>query len=208
MHLTKIEKRILFNCLRQAIYFVCCMLFALSLRLSAKYYGDATFKEFGIIENIQLGLLTLSSFSFFLLSFLSKKFKPLLMLFSALCLFAFCRELDAFFEKILPIISWKFCYIFPIFAAIYLFKTRKTLKKQLLLFCSSPAFYIMCTAMIIFIPIAQTIGNRAFISNVLPEATDIITIRRFIEESGEIIAYFLLFLASIEFYISLIFKKK
>ena len=62
--------------------------------------------------------------------------------------------------------------------------------------------------MIIFIPLAQAIGNRGFISSVLPDAHDVILMRRFIEESAEILAYFLLFISSVEFYISLIKKSK
>ena len=67
---------------------------------------------------------------------------------------------------------------------------------------------MMCSAMIVFIPLAQAIGNRGFISTVLPDAHDVILMRRFIEESAEILAYFLILLSSIEFYISLIHKKK
>lgn len=207
MRLTPIQKAILFNCLRQGLYFVLCILFALSLRILANYFKAETFKEFGIIENIQLFILFLSATSFGFLSILSKKFRPLLILFSCLCLFAFCRELDSFFEKYIPVISWKFCYLFPLIAGIYLFHARKKIKKILLLFCTSPAFYIMCSAMIVFIPLAQAIGNKGFISTVLPDANDVILMRRFFEESGEILAYFLIFLSSIEFYISLIFKK-
>jgi len=208
MRLTSIEKGILFNCLRQGFYFILCILFALSLRILANYFKAETFKEFGIIENIQLFMLFLSATSFGFLSILSKKFRPLLILFSSLCLFAFCRELDSFFEKHIPVVSWKFCYLFPLIAGIYLFHARKRVKKILLLFCTSPAFYIMCSAMIVFIPLAQAIGNKGFISTVLPDANDVILMRRFFEESGEILAYFLLFLSSIEFYISLIFKKR
>ena len=88
------------------------------------------------------------------------------------------------------------------------FRFLSYFQKILLLFCTSPAFYIMCSAMIVFIPLAQAIGNKGFISTVLPGAHDVILMRRFFEESGEILAYFLLFLSSIEFYISLIYKKK
>ncbi len=208
MKLTPIQKAILFNCLRQGLYFVLCILFALSLRILANYFKAETFKEFGIIENIQLFILFLSATSFGYLSVLSQKFRPLLILFSSLCLFAFCRELDSFFDTQVPFISWKFCYLFPLTAGVYLFYMKKKLKKILLLFCTSPAFYIMCSAMLVFIPLAQAIGNKGFISTVLPDAHDVILMRRFFEESGEVLAYFLLFLSSVEFYISLIHKKK
>ncbi len=208
MQLTPIQKAILFNCLRQGFYFFLCILFALSLRIMANYFKEATFKEFGIVENLQIVILFSSAVSFSFLAYLSQKFRPLLIAFSSLFLFAICRELDAFFDTHVPFVSWKFCYLFPLLAGCYLFQKRKKLKKILLLFCTSPAFYIMCSAMIVFIPLAQAIGNKSFISTVLPDAHDVILMRRFFEESGEILAYFLLFISSIEFYISLIYKKK
>lgn len=208
MKLTTAQKWILFNCLRQALYFFLCILFTLSLRIAATYFKAETFKEFGLIENLQLTLLALSGVAFTYLSVISQKFRPLLIGLSSLCVFAFCRELDSFFDVHLPVISWKFCYIFPLIAGIYFFKKRKKVKNILLLFCTSPAFYMMCSAMIVFIPLAQAIGNRGFISTVLPDAHDVILMRRFIEESAEILAYFLILLSSIEFYISLIHKKK
>ena len=208
MKLTPIQKAILFNCLRQGFYFFLCILFALSLRILANYFKAETFKEFGVVENLQIVILSLSAVSFGFLAYLSQKFRPLLIAFSSLFLFAICRELDAFFDTHIPFISWKFCYLFPFLSGLYLFQKRKKLKKILLLFCTSPAFYIMCSAMIVFIPLAQAIGNKSFISTVLPDAHDVILMRRFFEESGEVLAYFLLFLSSVEFYISLIHKKK
>ena len=207
-HLTTVQKRILFNCFRQGIYFFLCLFFALSLRGLAHTYKADTFKEFGVIENIQLLLLCFSSISFFIQGIFSKKFRPLLFFFSSLCIFAFFREMDSLFDILFPFISWKFCYLFPILSLFYLYKKRNNIKKALFLFFTSPAFYIMCSAMIIFIPLAQAIGNRGFISSVLPDAHDVILMRRFIEESAEILAYFLLFISSVEFYISLIKKSK
>ena len=208
MNLTTDQKRIVFNCLRQGIYFFLSLFLIFGLRGVAYVYKENTFREFGIIENIQLSLLVFCIISFFFQGVKSKKFRPILFLFSSLCLFAVCREMDSLFDNIIPFISWKFCYIFPLLAGIYLFKKRKKLKQQIFLFCSSPAFYMMCSAMFIFIPLAQAIGNRAFIASVLPDATDVILMRRFVEESCEILAYFILLISSIEFYISLIKNRK
>ncbi len=122
--------------------------------------------------------------------------------------YTFFHDNDSLFDTLIPFISWKFCYLFPLTALVYLYQKRKSLKKPLLLFCTSPAFYMMCSAMFIFIPLAQAIGNRSFISTVLPDAHDIILMRRFIEESAEVLAYFLLLISSLEFYISLLKKSK
>lgn len=206
--LTIDEKNVLNTCFRQGLYFVLSVLFVLSLRLLASTFKAATFKEFGVIENIQLILLSLTAFTFLFEGVLNKNFRPLLFFFSSLCLFAFCRELDSFFDKHVPLISWKFCYLFPLFGGFYLFKNFKKIKKNLFLFLKSPAFFMMCSAMFIFIPLAQAIGNRSFIASVLPDANDVLLMRRFIEESAEILAYFVLFLSSAEINISLLKKRK
>lgn len=208
LNLTSVQKRIFFNCLRQGIYFFLSLFFIFALRGLAGIYKANTFKEFGVIENIQLVLLVLCALSFLIQGIKSKKFRPILLFFSSLCAFAFCREMDSLFDTLIPFISWKFCYLFPLTALVYLYQKRKSLKKPLLLFCTSPAFYMMCSAMFIFIPLAQAIGNRSFISTVLPDAHDIILMRRFIEESAEVLAYFLLLISSLEFYISLFKKSK
>ena len=62
---------------------------------------------------------------------------------------------------------------------------------------------MMSMAMFIFIAIAQIVGNKAFIAYAIPELEYVALVRRFIEEGTEVIAYFLLFLSTIEFYISM-----
>lgn len=208
LKLNKNEQQILLTTLRQAFYFVLSLCFILSLRLIATIYQENTFREFGIIENIQLFLLSATAVSFLIQGILSKKFRPLSLFLSSLCAFAFCRELDSFFDMHVPFVSWKFCYLFPLASLFYIFLKRKKIKNQVFSFLTSPAFYGMCAAMFIFIPIAQAIGNRAFIASVLPDATDVILMRRFVEESCEILAYFILLISSIEFYISLIKNRK
>lgn len=208
LNLTRDEKDILTTCFRQGLYFVLSILFVLSLRLFADVFKAATFKEFGIIENIQLALLTFTAFVFTFEGIKNQKFRALFFFFSSLCVFAFCRELDSFFDKHIPYISWKFCYIFPLIGGIYFFKKLRKIKTAVFLFLKSPAFFMMCSAMFIFIPLAQAIGNRSFISSTLPDANDVHLIRRFIEESGEILAYFILFLSSIEIHFSLLKKEK
>ncbi len=208
MQLTTSQRRIFFNCFRQMLYFIFSLGFVFFLRVLSAFYRDKTFLEHGIVENLQLLLLSLGAFSFLFQGLINKKFRPLLYAFSSLFLFALCRELDSFFEKNIFFIGWKFAYLFPLLSGIYLYTKRKRLKNILLLFCTSPVFYMMCTAMFIFIPLAQAIGNRGFIASVLPDASDVILMRRFIEESGEIMAYFILLLSSLEFYISFIYKSK
>lgn len=190
-------------CSRYMIYFILTVGFAYLIRYIASVYQEKTFVEFGIIENMQVGLLLLSLFSFLIQSFFLKEHRSLLVFFASLCCFASIRELDSYFEHIMPFVSWKFCYLFPLSSLLYLVYDRIQAKKSLFSFIGTPAFSIMSTAMFIFIAVAQVVGNKAFIAYAIPELDHVAIVRRFIEEGTEVIAYFLLLLSTIEFYISM-----
>lgn len=190
-------------CSRYMIYFILTVGFAYLIRYIASVYQEKTFVEFGIIENMQVGLLLLSLFSFLIQSFFLKEYRSLLVFFASLCCFASIRELDSYFEHIMPFVSWKFCYLFPLSSLLYLVYDRIQAKKSLFSFIGTPAFSIMSTAMFIFIAVAQVVGNKAFIAYAIPELNHVAIVRRFIEEGTEVIAYFLLLLSTIEFYISM-----
>ena len=201
--LTSNQQKKVCICSRYMIYFILTIGFAYLIRYIASVYQEKTFVEFGIIENMQVGLLLLSLFSFLIQSFFSKEHRSLLLFLASLCCFASIRELDSYFENIMPFISWKFCYLFPLSSLLYLVYDSVRAKKSLFSFIGTPAFSIMSMAMFIFIAIAQVVGNKAFIAYAIPELEYVALVRRFIEEGTEVIAYFLLFLSTIEFYISM-----
>ena len=61
MFLTTQETQVLGKFCRQMVYFGLTIVAILFLYFLADYYHEATFMEFGIVENIQLGLLSLSA---------------------------------------------------------------------------------------------------------------------------------------------------
>lgn len=193
----------IFVCIRYTIYFCLTGMFAFLLRYITSIHQEKTFVEFGIIENLQLVFLGLSCLSFFIQALLCAPNRSLLLFFASLCCFASIRELDSYFENIIPFISWKFCYLFPLTALAYIVYDHKRVQKSLFSFIGTPSFSLMCTAMFIFIPVAQIIGNRAFISYAIPELEFVMLVRRFIEEATEVTAYFILFLSTIEFFMSM-----
>ncbi len=190
-------------CLRYLIYFFLTIGFAFSIHLLAAIYQEKTFVEHGIVENLQIAFLLLSTLIFSVQILLLTKHRALLMVFASLCCFASIRELDSFFESILPFISWKFSYLFPIGAISYLIYDRKQAAKSITAFIGTPAFSLMTTLVFIFIAVAQVIGNRALIINSNPGLENPTLIRRLLEEGTELIAYFLLVLSSIEMYFSM-----
>lgn len=192
-----------YDCLRYLIYFILTVGFALSIHSIAAIYKEKTFIEHGIVENLQIAFLLLSALIFAIQVILPTKHRALLIFFASLCCFASIRELDCYFEKLLPFISWKFSFLFPIGAVGYLIYDRKQVTKSITSFIGTPAFSLMTTLMFIFIAVAQTIGNKALIINSIPDIQNATLVRRLLEEGAEIVAYFLLVLSSVEMYFSM-----
>lgn len=202
MFFTKSERTIVFNVVRQFIYF--CVLFAFIgfIHLLSSVYHEQTFAEHGIVENIQLGLLLSSGLIFLAQLTLRPEYACVLWLLASCSFLAACRELDMFFDNHLPIISWKIGYIFPFIAFYKAWQYKHALKKTLIRFFTSPSFYMMCCAMTIIIPIAQCIGHRPFIVNILG-VNDVVAIKELFEETCEAMGYMLILLSAIECYFSL-----
>lgn len=199
---SKAEKTIVYNVMRQFVYFCLIFMFVAMLQVLAELYQGQTFSEGGIVENIQLGLLLSSGFIFLVQLRLRPEYACVLWLLASCSFLAACRELDALFDQIIPVISWRIGFIFPLIALYKAFQYRYCLKKTLIRFYTSPSFYMMCCAMIIIIPLAQYIGHRPFVINVLGY-NDITDIKELFEEACEAIGYLLIFLSSIECYFSL-----
>ena len=196
--ISKEEKIICFNLFRLGIYFFLLMLLAFGMWGIANIYGTKTFEEYGLVENLQIIMLILSGIIFLYMGWRRIFCRPLSFLFASLTFFASIRELDAFFDRILPIISWKFAFLFPLLGLWFLFKKRHEIRRSAFNFFNSPSFYLMLSAMIIFLPLAQCIGHKKMIVDVLGGAKNAIYVRRLIEESMELMAYVLILLSAIE----------
>ena len=199
---TQEERQTLFQTARFVLYFAAVYALTLLIWQLSSLYRAETFVEHGIVENIQLLFLLTAGGVFWIESYFLKQESPLLLLFGALCFFAFCRELDNYFEKLIPIISWKFCFLFPAVALVNLYRHRSKARSVVLSFLRTPAFYLMFTAVIICIPVAQCLGHKPMLAQVLGGEVDARLARRIIEESLEVIGYFLLLLSAIECFVN------
>lgn len=193
------EKTVFLRALRQALYILAVLVFIIIMDYAARFFQTNAFAEHGIIENIQLGILALTAVTFSLTAFKNADYRAIFLFCASLCVFAFLRELDGFFEKIFPIIKWKFAFIFPIIALYNLYKKRYQIRPYFFNFLSSSAFYMMSSAIIIAIPLAQRLGHKPFIRTILQvDSIHHAAIRRMTEETIESVGYFLLFLSAIE----------
>ena len=205
MNLTKEERKNLYLAIRQFVYFVVIFAFVGCIFLLAKRFGNKTFAENGVVENIQFTLLLLSSMSFLYCAFVEKKWREMSLFFALITLLAACRELDKFLDAKIPLVSWKFAYLFVFAAIIYAYLNLKHHIKSVLKFFGIPSFYIMCAAVVIILLVAQCIGHRPLISAAFgghfgryEEAV----IKEFFEEVLEVVGYFLILLSSIEYNIN------
>ena len=196
--MSETEKTTCFNLFRLGIYFLLLMGLAFGMWGIARVYGTQTFEEYGLVENLQIGMLILSGILFLCVGGHSSFCRPLSFFFASLTFFASIRELDAFFDAALPTISWKFAFVFPLLGMGYLFENRRQIRQLIFNFLNSPAFYLMLSAIIIFLPLAQCIGHKQMIIDALGGAQNAIYVRRLVEESMELMAYTLILFSAIE----------
>ena len=137
---TNKEKTVFAKTFRQTLYFILTFSFIFIIHAIADKYKSKTFDEHSIVENIQLTFLVLSGWIFVINGIFHKKFRPVLFLLASLSFLASCRELDMFFDKQVPIISWEVGFLFPICAMIYAYKNKRTVRNTLIEFYSSPSF--------------------------------------------------------------------
>jgi hypothetical protein len=199
MFLNTQEKDTLLTLTRWSVYLFITILATFSLWGFGHIFHDTAFAEHGLVENLQLTVLSATTLSFLLLSCPKTPYRALSILFGTLCLTAFCRELDAWFDA-LWVLGWQFALLFPVLALIYIVRHLADFRKTVVIFCQSSAFFLMYCATIVFGPIAQCIGHRDFFVDVLGVESDNRLVRRLLEESVEYIGYILLLLAAFEFY--------
>lgn len=206
--LSSTEKRTLLALFRHATYIALQLLVVFSLWGLGKVFKEGLIEEYGILENLQSGVLLLTSV--ILLGEAARHARYRAILFSlAMCTTAaLIREQDAFLDQHLPIISWKFCFIFPIMGLAALWRQIRTDRAPLFDFFRSGSFGIMLMAFVTIVPLAQCLGHRHFVIDVLGTEEDPRLIRRFLEEPFELMGYIQILLATIEFYFDLLHKRR
>lgn len=196
-------KKVYLSALRQFCYFAGIFAFVFCIHYLADRFKAETFAEFGVVENMQLGILVISGFIFTIQAIAYKDYRELLFLLASVCFLASCRELDSWFDKRIPLISWRVGFVFPFVALLLAFINRKNIMKQLIPFFGSPAFYMMVSVLILVLPIAQCIGHRSFVEDILG-ANNVREIKEFIEETVECLGYMLLLFSTFEIYCNLL----
>lgn len=147
--MTATEKTTILSAVRQLLYCAGCFGVTFLQYAIAAACKEKTFDENGILENFQLGELLLACAMFLVVSLRRKDLHKLGIVFASLCAFAACRELDALFDDCIPIIGWKFAFLFIAAATVYAFTNWKRTHDEIFSFLRSSAFPMMCFVIIV-----------------------------------------------------------
>ena len=183
--------------LRFTLYTLVIFSFTASLPLIIQYGGITVFKENGPIEWLQFGLLVGASAIFLAGSFVVPVFRQLFLLLASVSAFGVVRELDALLDDMIPWIGWKIGHVIVLYAVGLAYVNRGILKRQTTQFISSHAFTMLWAGFIVAIPFSQLVGHGPFLQLLMGDDYSRYY-KRVIEESGELLGYFLLFVGSVE----------
>lgn len=185
--------------IRQGIYLIILTLIVFIFWQVSDVYKSATVQEYGLFETAQSVVLFLIALSFGIQAARNKSYRAILLLLCGLALAALVREQDAYLDKAIPYIGWTWCWIFPITGLVILIRQLRRETATFTHFLRSHSFHMMMTALIIIIPIAQCLGHRSFLADLLGDPSiDSHLVRRIMEEPIELLGYLQILLASIE----------
>ncbi len=186
--------------LRQCLSLAGSALMVSLLWLLALRWQTETFHEGGPVENLQLAELLLAGGLFALAGLRRKEFSLVAWLLGGICLFAACRELDNLLDRLLPVVSWKAGLLFVLVPAALALRRRRQFAAQACAFMETAACAMLFAAFLVVVPLAQGIGHKSFLANLMPTAAHYGAVKELIEESLETIGYFLLLCSSIEIF--------
>lgn len=207
MPLSASEKHTIFTLCRHTAYIGLQLAVVFALWGLGSVFKGALIEEYGILENLQSGVLLLTSAVLLGEAARHERYRAILFSLAMCTTAALIREQDAFFDENLPVISWKFCFIFPLLGLAALWRQVRRDRAPLFAFFRSGSFGIMLMAFVTIVPLAQCIGHRHFVIDVLGTEEDPRLIRRFLEEPFELMGYIQILLATIEFYFDLLRKR-
>lgn len=193
------SRSVFLGLLRQFIYLIILVLIVVGFWKVGDAFKSATVQEYGIFESAQSIVLLLIALSFLLQAAFNQRYRSLLICMGLLALTALVREQDAYFDDLIPLIGWGWCWLFPLAGLGILLHNRQHLGTMLLPFLRSNAFHMMMTAVVIIIPVAQCLGHRSFLADLMGDAhLNAFLMRRILEEPIELLGYIQILLASLE----------
>jgi hypothetical protein len=183
--------------LRFFAYTIAVAWFTAMLPSLAESHSVDVFKENGLIEWVQFGLLVATTLVFVGGAHRIAGFRSLFLLLASLSAFAAFRELDALLNSLIPVLGWKIGSIVLLAAAVMAWKDWDQLRLQIAGMLPSRAFATLWAGFVVAVPVGQLLGHGPFLEVLMGDDYNR-DYKRVIEESAELIGYMILFAGSIE----------
>lgn len=171
--------------------------FALWLPRIIDHAGVSFFYEDGPLEWVQFALLAGAGAMCAAAACAAPHFRTLAVVLASVSAFAAVRELDSLLDRVIPWIGWKIGFVLLLYAAGAAYGNRRRLLRQFARFLDCRAFAVLWAGAIIALPLAQLIGHGPFLQQLMGEHY-FPAYKRVIEESAELVGYFILFAGSVE----------
>ena len=176
------------------------VLFFLVLLLLPRFAapGDITdFKEGAIVEDLQLTILAIAA-ALAIGAGRIRSGSPMLVLLGGLTCLALVRELDHWFDSLIPAVGWQGPAASVLLVTLLLvWKDRTTFVIEAREFLSGRAFGVLWAGVIVAIPFAQLVGHSHFLEAIMGDDYDR-SYKRVIEETGEFAGYLIIALGIFE----------
>lgn len=202
MNLKKIDRNIYPNsclpmALRYAAYTILIFAATISLPTFLEDGNIGAFKEGSWVEWFQLMLLGATSSLYFYEAFFSNPHQTIFHFLGCLSAFAAIREMDAFLDRVIPLIGWKIGFVFILYALFSAYAHRKSFLRQIRIFLNTHSMVILWAGFIVAVPIGQLLGHGDFLQALMGDNYDR-DYKRVIEETLELMGYILVFAGSVE----------
>lgn len=183
--------------LRYAAYTI--LIFAVTSSLPAFLQDESIgmFKEGSWVEWCQLMLLGATSGLYFYEAFFSNHHQTIFHFLGCLSAFAAIRELDAFLDRMIPLIGWKIGFAVIIYALFSAYLHKKSFLRQIRIFLKTHSIVILWAGFIVAVPIGQLLGHGDFLQVLMGDNYDR-SYKRVIEETLELMGYILVFAGTVE----------
>jgi hypothetical protein len=188
--------------IRFTVYTLVIFAVAASLPLVIHHGDIALFREGGLVEWLQVGLLVGACGVFLAGAWKIARFRDLFLVLAAVAALAVFREMDTLLDKLIPWLGWKIGTVTIPLAGALVYAHRHQVGWQMAQFLASPAFAVLWAGFIVAVPVAQLLGHGPLLELLMGDDYKR-GYKRVVEESGEFVGYLLLVAGSVETLLSM-----
>lgn len=166
-------------------------------------HGNALFSEGSVLEKLQFMIMMLGVFVSLWSAFCPLGYRVLPLMLASLCGLAAIRELDVFFDELIPVAGWNLPFHLLFLSSLVIaWKFRTAFVDQLRVFARHRSFGTLWAGFMIAIPFGQMIGHGPLMRQLFGEDYHR-PMKRIIEESAETMGYLMILIGIFDFALTL-----